>query len=103
MNEPTHSEEGKKGVGDREKKSFIGLLWQKEWAEEKGGEASVVTVIVMSLKGSIIAARACKHNGGREDRKSTIITEGGGGPEEHRWSQDEKYIAAKSEGGKGRR
>lgn len=38
----------------------------------------MLTVIVMSLKGSIIAARAYKHDGGREDRKSTIITEGEG-------------------------
>lgn len=38
----------------------------------------MLTVIVMSLKGSIIAARAYKLKGGREDRPSTIITEGEG-------------------------
>lgn len=39
----------------------------------------MLTVIVMSLKGSIIAARAYKpERGGRANRESTIITEGGG-------------------------
>lgn len=38
----------------------------------------MLTVIVMSLKGSIIAARVCKRKWGREDRESAIITEGEG-------------------------
>lgn len=38
----------------------------------------MLTVIAMSLKGSIIAAWEYKHDGGREEIKSTIITEGGG-------------------------
>lgn len=42
------------------------------------GRASVLTVIAMSLKGSIIAAGARKRKWGREDRESTIITEGEG-------------------------
>lgn len=59
------------------KKSFICPLWQKEWAKEEEA-ASVLTVTAMILKGSIIAARAYRHDGGREDRKSTIIMEGEG-------------------------
>lgn len=38
----------------------------------------MLTVTAMNLKGSIIAARAYRHDGGREDRKSTIIMEGEG-------------------------
>lgn len=38
----------------------------------------MLTVTAMILKGSIIAARAYRHDGGREDRKSTIIMEGEG-------------------------
>ncbi len=82
MNELTHLEKGvrrREKRGTSQKKSFICPLWQKEWAEEEAGQASVLTVIVMSLKGSIIASRAWKHGGGRGDRKSTTITEGEGG------------------------
>lgn len=36
----------------------------------------MLTVIVMSLKGSIIAARACKRKWGRDDAESSIEGEG---------------------------
>lgn len=38
----------------------------------------MLTVTVMILKGSIIAAWAWRQDGGREDRKSTIIRKGEG-------------------------
>lgn len=74
----------KERKGTKKEKSFICRLWKKERAEEDGGEASVLTVKVMSLKGSIIAARAYKRKkgggqgGGRGDGESAIITEGEG-------------------------
>lgn len=38
----------------------------------------MLTVMAMSLKGSIIAAGASKRKWGREDRESTVIIEGEG-------------------------
>lgn len=79
MNALTRSEkERTEGQCRRSHSSVLSERKKEQRRRRREARHLCLTVIVMSLKGSIIAARAYKHDGGRGDRKSTIITEGEG-------------------------